>query len=265
LSSQPVSAPGFPASALFHSVTVRLWGSPMTHTPTNAVSTSTARDSTVQWTFDAKRGDVAVKPLWRGWMHLIWFQVSLVLGTVLILRVEPSSRTATIVYSASVSGLFGASALYHRGNWRPRLHGLLQRLDHTMIFVFIAGSATPVFLIAMPGATGTALLAGIWTLAATASIIHLAWMDAPEALVGSTFVGLGLLGVLALPAVLVHSGFAAFALLLAGGVLYIVGAALYHRRRPDPRPAVFGFHEVFHAFVCAAAAAQYVAIAVFVL
>jgi hemolysin III len=243
----------------------------MTVIPSDAVSTSTApapptsAEPTRPSPVDAARHVVHVKPLWRGWLHLIWFQVSLVLGTVLILRADPSARAATVIYSASVSGLFGASALYHRGNWRPRTHAIMQRLDHMMIFLFIAGSATPVFVIAMPGAVGTVMLAGIWTLAVMASIIHLVWMDAPELLVGSTFVGLGLLGGLALPAVWIHSGTGAFLLMLAGGVLYIVGAALYHRRRPDPRPAVFGFHEVFHVFVCAAAAAQYLAIAGLVL
>lgn len=189
----------------------------------------------------------------------------MILGTVLILRVDASARVASIVYSATITALFGTSALYHRGNWRPRTHRVLQRFDHTMIFVFIAGTATPVFLIAMPGVLGAVLLAGIWALAALAAGIHLAWMDAPEILVGSTFVGLGLLGVLALPAVWTHAGPAAFTLMLAGGLLYITGAVLYHQRRPDPRPEVFGFHEVFHALVCAAAAAQYVAISVFVL
>jgi hemolysin III len=134
-----------------------------------------------------------------------------------------------------------------------------------MIFLLIAGTATPAFLIAAHGATRVAGLITIWTLTLAAAGIHMAWMNAPELLVGGTFVGLGWAAGLALPEVWLHSGAAAGALMLAGGVLYTAGALSYHRRWPNPSPAVFGYHEVFHIYVCAAAACQYTAIALFII
>jgi hemolysin III len=136
-------------------------------------------------------------------------------------------------------------------------------LDHAMIFLLIAGTATPAFLLAASGTFRLACLVIMWTLTVTAATIRLAWMSAPELAAGSTFVGLGWVAVLALPGVWTRAGVAAGLLILAGGLLYTAGALCYHRRRPDPYPAVFGYHEVFHAYVCAAAACQYVAIALF--
>jgi hemolysin III len=205
------------------------------------------------------------KPLLRGWLHLIWFEVSLVLGTLVLARAHGGVRvTAMAVFSASVSAMLGVSALYHRGNWSTAWRGRLQRLDHAMIFVLIAGTATPAFLLATHGAVRMAGLIVIWTLTLTAAGIHLVRMNVPELLVGGTFVGLGWIAGLALPAVWLHSGAAAGALMLAGGLLYTAGALSYHRRWPNPRPAVFGYHEVFHVYVCAALACQYTAIAVFI-
>lgn len=215
-------------------------------------------------TYDSRRGLTHDKPVWRGWLHLIWLLLSLVAGTAVVVLAPAGSRVALAVYAASVSGLFGASALYHRGNWGARAHARLQRLDHVMIFGLIAGTSTPVYLQAVGGAAGRALCTLAWVLAIVAALTHLIWMAAPELLVGSTFVGLGLLGIAGLPAVFVRSGVAAFVLMLAGGVLYLLGALLYRCRWPDPSPERFGFHEVFHALVCAAATAQFVAIAVFV-
>jgi hemolysin III len=207
----------------------------------------------------------AVKPLLRGWLHLISFEASLVLGTLALARAHGAVRiTAIAVFAASVSAMFGASALYHRGSWGATWHRRLQRLDHAMIFLLIAGTATPVFLIATHGAVRVASLVTIWTLTLTAGAIHMTWMNAPERLVGGTFIALGWVAGLALPEVWLHSGATAGALMLAGGVLYTAGALSYHRRWPNPSPAVFGYHEVFHVFVCAAAACQYTAIALFI-
>jgi hemolysin III len=205
------------------------------------------------------------KPLLRGWLHLVWFEASLVLGTLALTRVHGGLRiTALAIFEVSVTAMFGVSALYHRGDWTARWRSRLQRLDHAMIFLLIAGTATAAFLLATHGAFRIASLIAIWTLTLTAGAIHMVWMDAPELLVGSTFVGLGLVGGLALPAVWLHAGAAAGALLLAGGVLYIVGALSYRRRRPNPYPSVFGYHEVFHVYVCAAATCQFIAIALFI-
>jgi hemolysin III len=215
--------------------------------------------------YDARRGVYYTKPVLRGWLHLIWFGVSLVLGTLLLVRAHGSARiTAIAIYVASVSALFGVSALYHRGNWTEAWRRRLQRLDHAMIFFLIAGTATPAFLLAMRGAFGLTCLIVMWSLTLTAAVIHMAWMRAPEVVVGGAFLGLGWIAGLALPGVWIHAGAAPGALMVAGGLLYTTGALSYHRRRPDPYPSVFGYHEVFHAYVCAAATCQFIAIALFI-
>ena len=215
--------------------------------------------------YDARRDVYYAKPALRGWLHLLWFGASLVSGTLLLARAHGAARiTAAAVYAASVSGLFGISALYHRGNWTATWSRRLQRLDHAMIFFLIACTATPAFLLAARGALGLVCLIVMWALTLTAAAVHLAWMHAPEVVVGATFVGLGWVACLALPGVWIHAGVGPGALMIAGGVLYLAGAISYHRRRPDPHPSVFGYHEVFHAYVCAAATCQFIAIALFI-
>ena len=215
--------------------------------------------------YDSRRGVYYVKPVLRGWLHLVWFGASLVLGALLIARAHGAMRvTAVAIYAASASAMFGISALYHRGTWTVAWNRRLQRLDHTMIFLLIAGTATPAFLLATSGTFRLACLVTMWTLTAIAAVLRLAWMSAPELVAGSMFVGLGWVAVLALPGVWVHAGAAAGVLMLSGGLVYTTGALCYHRRRPDPYPAVFGYHEVFHACVCAAAACQYAAIALLI-
>jgi hemolysin III len=212
--------------------------------------------------YDARRGVYYAKPILRGWLHLLWFTASLVLGPLLLARARGAAQiTAVAVYSVSVSALFGISALYHRGTWTDSWRQRLQRLDHAMIFLLIAGTATPAFLLAAPGAFGLVCLIVMWALTLTAAAIHLAWMRAPELLVGATFAGLGWAAGLALPWVWIRAGVAPAVLMLAGGLLYTAGALSYRRRWPDPYPSVFGYHEVFHVFVCVAAACQYIAIA----
>jgi hemolysin III len=212
--------------------------------------------------YDARRDIYYTKPALRGWLHLLWFAASLVTGFLLLTRLRGGARiSAGAIYATSVSGLFGASALYHRGNWTNAWRQRLQRLDHLMIFFLIAGTATPAFLIAMPGPLGLTCLIVVWTLAITAAAVHMAWMNAPELLVGGTFVGLGWVAGIAIPGVWMHAGAGAGLLVLAGGLLYTYGALCYRRRRPDPIPSVFGYHEVFHAYVCAAAGCQYAAMA----
>jgi hemolysin III len=230
--------------------------SPASDTPGHPADTSL---------YDAGRDVHYTKPVLRGWMHLVWFEASLVLGTLLIARAQGATRiTAVAIYTASVSGLFGISALYHRGNWSQCWSRRLQRLDHLMIFFLIAGTATPAFMIATPHPWGLVGVIVLWTLTLTATVIHFAWMNAPELLVGATFVGLGWASGLALPGVWSNAGVAPAVLMVVGGLLYTIGAVSYHRRRPDPSPAIFGYHEVFHAYVCAAAACHYVAIALFI-
>jgi hemolysin III len=214
--------------------------------------------------YDAKRAVFYAKPAMRGWLHLLWFAASLVCGTLLVASARGAAhRGADIVYAVSVTALFGTSALYHRGNWNRAWNRRLQRLDHIMIFFLIAGTATPAFVLAAHGTVGLVCLLVLWTLTLAAAVIHLAWMSAPEILVGAVFVGLGWSAGIALPAVWMHQGAVPGGLMIGGGLLYTIGAIAYHRRRPDPVPAVFGYHEVFHACVCAAAACQFAAIAMF--
>ena len=212
--------------------------------------------------YDSRRGVHYAKPLLRGWLHLVWFATSLVAGPLLLAGAHGvSHRIGVVIYAGCLSGLFGVSALYHRGDWGPVARRVLQRADHLMIFLLIAGTATPVFLLAVPGTYGVVCLIVLWSLTAVATGARLTRMKAPERLVGGAFLGLGAANALALPALWTNVGVAAAILVLAGGLLYLTGAVAYHHRRPDPFPSVFGYHEVFHAFVCAAATCHYVAIA----
>jgi hemolysin III len=176
------------------------------------------------------------------------------------------ARLAAAIYAASVAALFGSSALYHRVAWRsPGERRWMRRLDHSMIFVLIAGTYTPFALLALRGALASALLIAVWAGAAAGIVLKLAWIDAPEWLVALLYVLLGWVGAIALPGLIATLGAGPAALVAAGGVLYTAGAVIYARKRPDPVSAVFGYHEVFHILVIAAAALQYAAIAFFVL
>jgi hemolysin III len=216
--------------------------------------------------YDVCRGIAYERPRWRGRLHLASFAVALVVGTVIVLTAHGAAQTAdAAVYATAVAGLFGTSALYHRGHWSPKVSARLQRLDHVMIVCLIAGSATPPMQVCLPGVWKAIGLIGLWSLALAAIGVRLLWMDAPERLVGAIYVGLGWVSGSALPVVWIKAGVAPAVLLLCGGLLYTVGAIGYHARRPDPVPHVFGYHEVFHTYVTLAAACQYVAIAVFLL
>ena len=233
---------------------------------TLAVGHNTVGHHTPAQLYDAGRDVFYPKPVLRGWMHLVWFEAALVLGTLLVYRAEGTKHVmAAVVFSGCVAGLFGASALYHRGNWSTVWNARLQRLDHSMIFLLIAGTATPVFLLCAPGEVGPIGLIAMWGCTAVALLVHLFWMDAPERLVGGAFITLGAIGTAAIPEVWLHTGIAAAILLIAGSLLHVTGAISYHRRSPDPLPTVFGYHEVFHAYVCAATVCQYVALGVFIL
>ena len=216
--------------------------------------------------YDSVRDIHYAKPKFRGWMHLVSFEAALVLGTLLIVDATGAREiVAAVIFAGCVAGMFGASALYHRGNWGPIWMPRMQRLDHAMIFLVIAGTVTPVFLLLVPGTLGTVGLAAMWTVTGVALILHLLWMGAPERVVGGTFLVLGAIGSAAIPEVWIHAGVAPAILLIAGSLLHATGAISYHRRSPDPMPTVFGYHEVFHTYICLAAACQYVAIGAFVL
>jgi len=212
--------------------------------------------------YDARRGVYYARPALRGWLHLLCFLASLAGGALLLARAHGAAPvTAAAVYAASLSALFGTSALYHRGTWTASWRLRLRHLDQAMIFFLIAGTATPAFLLAAPAGVGLACLIVMWALTLTAVAIRMARASVPEFAAGALFIGLGCAGGLALPWVWIHAGTVSGVLLLAGGLLYIAGAIFYHRRWPDPYPSVFGYHEAFHVYVCAAAACQYAAIA----
>jgi hemolysin III len=203
-----------------------------------------------------------VRPRFRGSSHKWAFFGSLIAGIVLVL-LAPTERatTAAAIYAVSVSGLFGASALYHRVTWRPAARRWMRRLDHSMIFVLIAGTYTPFALLLLHGTLATVVLAVIWGGALAGVVMKLAWVDAPKWLMAAVYVALGWVGAITVPQLLSRGGVGAVTLLAVGGVLYTAGAVIYALRRPDPSPKVFGYHEIFHVLVIAAAAAHYAAIA----
>jgi hemolysin III len=205
------------------------------------------------------------KPRLRGVLHLYAFGVAILLGTLLVLTTEGArARISGGVFALSVAAMFGASALYHVPTWRPRPRRWLRRLDHAMIYALIAGTYTPFGLIVLSGAWQVAVLAIVWSGAAAAMLVKLAWVDSPKWLATGLGIGLGWVGVVAFPQ-FSRIGAVGILLLVAGGVLYTAGSIVYARRRPDPAPAVFGYHELFHALVIVAAACQYAAIAFYVL
>lgn len=216
--------------------------------------------------FDARRGVQYEKPRWRGWAHLVSFEVALVVGTLVIVDAHDALHAAVAaIYVGAVAGLFGTSALYHRGRWSSVASARLQKLDHLMIIYLIAGTATPAIVFCLHGTLMLVELVLLWAVALLAATVRLYRMNMPETFVGLIYVGLGSAAGLSVPAVWLRVGVAPAVLLLAGGILYTAGAVSYHRRRPDPAPAVFGYHEVFHSYVTAAAACHYIAIACFVL
>jgi hemolysin III len=207
------------------------------------------------------------KPRLRGVSHKWAFYVSLGLGVALVLT-APSGRAtgAAAVYAACVATLFGTSALYHRVNWRSTsARRWMRRLDHSAIFLLIAGSYTPFALLALDGVLADVVLVVVWAGAAGGIVLKLVWIDAPNWLVALIYVALGWVAVAATPELVAELGLTAAGMVGLGGVLYTAGAVIYARGRPDPVPAVFGYHEVFHLLVIVAAALQYAVIAFWVL
>ncbi|MFL5869076.1 MAG: hemolysin III family protein [Thermoleophilaceae bacterium] len=208
-----------------------------------------------------------IKPRLRGVSHQWAFFVSLVTGAALVIA-APSGRAtvAAAVYSVSVAALFGTSALYHRITWASQAaRRWMRRLDHSMIFLLIAGTYTPFALLALHGTLATVIFALVWGGAVAGILLKLVWIDAPKPLVAAVYVILGWVAVAAFPDLIDRIGVGGVAMVAAGGILYTLGAVVYATRRPDPVPTVFGYHEVFHALVIAAAALQYAVVAFFVI
>jgi hemolysin III len=207
------------------------------------------------------------KPRLRGVSHQWAFYVSLALGAALVAAAEAGQpRLAAAVYAVSVAALFGTSALYHRITWASRAaRRWMKRLDHSMIFFLIAGTYTPFALLVLDGALATVILVVVWSGALAGILMKLVWIDAPKALVAILYLALGWVAVAAFPTMLDELGITGTALVSVGGLLYTAGALVYAFQRPNPAPAVFGYHEVFHALVILAAALQYAVIAFYVI
>ena len=204
------------------------------------------------------------KPRLRGVVHQWSFFVALAAGGLLVWLAPAGRATAACaIYAVALCGLLGTSALYHRITWRPPIRAWMRRLDHAMIFVLIAGTYTPFAMLVMSEPLSNVVLAGVWGGALAGIIFTLVWVQAPTWLTAAAYVALGWFSVIAMPQLVERGGPGLLILLGVGGVAYTAGAVIYARRRPDPRPAVFGYHEIFHVLVVVAALAHFVAIAAF--
>ena len=209
----------------------------------------------------------AVKPKLRGVSHEWAFFISLGLGAALIVAAEtPKATLAVAIYAVSLSALLGTSALYHRVNWtRPNVRRWMRRLDHSMIFFLIAGTYTPFALLVLDGPLADAILVVVWVGAVIGAIVETVWIEHPKWVAALVYISLGWVAVVAFPGLWDEIGLGGTLLVAAGGLLYMVGAVVYATQRPNPNPRVFGYHEVFHLLVIAAAAAHFAAIAFYAL
>ena len=206
--------------------------------------------------------DPELRPRLRGVSHQFAFFVAL--GAALVLIATTTSLRAALavgVYGATLLAMLGVSASYHRGSWTARIRERWRRADHAMIFAFIAGTYTPLCVLGLDRGVGPRLLALVWACAGLGILRALVWPDAPRAVSAALYLAVGWLVVVYLPEVTSALDPIAQALLLAGGVFYTAGAVVYAARRPDPLPAVFGYHEVFHALVIVACACHFAAVA----
>lgn len=202
-----------------------------------------------------------VKPKLRGWLHAGMAPLATAGGIVLVaLAPDASSRAAAAVYLVASLLLFGTSAIYHRFSWGVRGDAVLRRMDHANIYVFIAGTYTPLAVLLLPARSATTLLVIIWSAALAGLLFRLFWLSAPRWLYTALYIAMGWSAMFWLPQFLTNGGVAVFTLILAGGLLYTGGAVVYARKNPDPSPTWFGYHEIFHACTILAFACHYVAI-----
>lgn len=205
--------------------------------------------------------EVPRKPRLRGVSHQVAFFAVLIFGPVLVaIASTPTARLTCGIYALSMAAMFGCSALLHRGTWRPEVLPWMRRLDHSTIFVFIAGTYTPIVALSSMGAFGTVILAVVWTGAAAGVGVTLFWLHAPRWVTSACYLVVGWTAVIAFPQLWSSMGVGRFALLASGGVIFSLGAVVYARKRPDPWPRTFGYHEVFHSLVIIAVILHYVLI-----
>ncbi|MDX2531312.1 PAQR family membrane homeostasis protein TrhA [Streptomyces europaeiscabiei] len=208
-----------------------------------------------------ERAAAALKPRLRGWLHAGVFPLALVGGIVLIAVSRTGAAAAACsVYAVSACLLFGTSGVYHRGTWGPRGEAVLRRLDHANIFLIIAGTYTPLAVLLLPEGRQWVLLMVVWAGALVGIAFRVLWIGAPRWLYTPCYIALGWVAVFNLPDFARTGGTAVVVLVIAGGLLYTLGAVVYGLKRPNPAPAWFGFHEVFHALTIAAFTAHYTAI-----
>jgi hemolysin III len=201
------------------------------------------------------------RPTLRGALHLGAFPVSIVAGTWLVLWAPAgSARVSCLIYALTAALLFGCSALYHRGRWTPATKAVLRRLDHANIFVFIAGTYTPIAVLALSGTTRTVVLCVVWGVAVAGVVFRVLWLSAPRWLYLPMYLGLGWVAVGVLPAIWRGAGGGVVLLLAVGGLAYTLGAVAYGLKKPDPWPATFGYHEVFHTGTLVGWACMYAAV-----
>ena len=204
------------------------------------------------------------RPRLRGVLHLVGFVAACLVGVALVVPLHGLRLFAAAAFAGSAIAMLGASALYHRVTWTPRARLRMRRVDHAGIYVLIAGTYTPVGLLSLHGSLQDIVLAVVWAGAAAAIVAKICWVGSPKWLSAVFGIALGWVGVAAMPQLATTAGPAAVALLASGGLAYTAGAIVYARRRPNPAPGVFGYHEVFHALTLVALSCQYVAIAFFV-
>jgi hemolysin III len=211
------------------------------------------------------RGHALGRPRLRGVFHLYAFFVALALGSLLV-SFAPGGRAqaAAAVFAAAVALMFGASALHHRIVWRERGYRWSRRVDHAGIFLLIAGTYTPFAVLVLDGAWSITILAVVWSGALAAILFKFLWVDAPKWLATTLAIALGWVAVVVFPQLIKGVGWSGSSLVLAGGLLYTAGGVVYAMRRPNPLPAVFGYHEIFHVLVVAAVALQYAVVAFWV-
>jgi len=202
----------------------------------------------------------ALKPHLRGWIHAGTFPVALAAGIVLVcLAPTGTARLGAAVFGLTAAMLFGTSAVYHRGTWSPRVEGVLKRLDHSNIFLIIAGTYTPFALLLLPPEQSRTLLLIVWAGALAGVLFRVLWVGAPRWLYTPVYVALGWVAVFYFGPLLQRGGVVVMTLIAVGGLLYTLGAVVYGTKRPNPSPRWFGFHEVFHLFTVAAFVVHYVA------
>ncbi|MEP7115480.1 MAG: hemolysin III family protein [Ilumatobacteraceae bacterium] len=209
---------------------------------------------------------VAVKPLLRGWSHVLAFTVVAVLGIIMVAVADASvsERTWLVVYVAGTLTMFGVSAAYHTMRWQDRRRSIMRRLDHSAIFLAIAGAYTPIMAVALDGWQKAAVLIAAWGGAVVGMTLEWLPFDVPRPLFTAVYVIVGWSASVAFPQLYRNLGGTGFGLMLGGGLLYTFGAVVYALKRPNPWPRVFGFHEVFHLFTIAGAGCHLAAIAFYV-